>query len=312
MKPLPLRCLTFVVMLPTLATKSVRSQSATTPPASPSVASELPAASVTLDAAAQSRAKLAAATEQFVLKNWSEARRLLDEAEALQPNQADARNLRSQLSRCYYEAARAAYWSMDYVETLIQLDGADGTGADAQNQADAYNLRGLVFLKQYNFAQAEKLFQRAARADPDLWAAKFNYAATPFHYHNFTVARARFEALLGQMQQANKSAETELTHFEIFLTLLVEGKPEAARSFTQHFTFTEATPARYFCQAALSFYAGDVDKAQSSLEAARQRYPENKNQPYLEACRGLGWLPAATPAPITTAQETAALAPRTE
>ncbi len=62
----------------------------------------------------------------------------------------------------------------------------------------------------------------------------------------------------------------------------------------------------------LSFYVGDADKAQSALEPARQRYPAQKNWPYLEAFRGLGWLPAATPAPLTTAQETAALTPRAE
>ena len=316
MKRRSLRLLVIILTPLVLMAGSVRSQSALgTPPAlspAPLAAAEPPSAATDPFTMAQASTLVATASLQLVQQNYSEAKRLLDEVDALQPHQPDLARLHALLFRRCYEAAFATFVALHYAEALAQLDTADGLATNAHDQADASNLRGVVLLKQCNFAPAEKMFQRATQVDPGLWAAKFNYAVTPFYYRNFTAARARFEALLAQTDQAKQLAETELTHFEIFLTLLVEGKPEAARAFTQHFDFSETTPARYFCQAALSFYTGDADKAQSALEPARQRYPAQQNWPYLEAFRGLGWLPAATPALPTTAQETSAPTPRAE
>ena len=255
---------------------------------------------------------VAAASVQLVQQNYPEAKRLLDEANTVLPRQFDSARLCDLLFQSCYEAAFANFAAERYAEALALLDEADELAANTHDQANTDNLHGVVFLKQCRFASAEKMFQRATQADMGLWAAKFNYAVTPFYYRNFTAARARFEVLLAQTDQAKQPAQAELTHFEIFLTLLVEGKPEAARAFTQHFTFSEATPARYFCQAALSFYVGDADKAQSALEPTRQRYPAHQNEPYLEAFRNLGWLPATTLALHANAQEAVAATPHAE
>ena len=227
---------------------------------------------------------------QFLQKNYPEAKKLLDEADAIQPNQPSAVSLRGQLFKQYYEAAYTAYQHADYVGALAQLDGADSVNSNSQNQSDAYNLRGLVLSKQRNYVEAETMFHKAVQTDPGLWAAKFNYAEVPFNYRNFTVARARFEELFSQTDPVKQPVEAELTQFKVFLTLLLEGKEDAARTFMQHFNFSGATPARYFCQAALNFYTGDVDKAQGWIDSARKEYPARKSSSFIEAFYRVGWL----------------------
>ena len=226
----------------------------------------------------------------FLQKDYAGAKKLLDEADAIQPNQGNSVTLRNQIFKQYYEAAYTAYQHADYPTALGQLDGADGTGTNAQNQSDAYNLRGLILSKQQKYESAETMFHKAVQTDPGLWAAKFNYAEVPFNYRNFTVARARFEELFSQTDPVKQPVEAELTQFKVFLTLLLEGKEDAARTFMQHFNFSGATPARYFCQSALNFYAGDVEKAQGWIDSARKEYPARKSSSFLEAFYRVGWL----------------------
>ena len=249
-------------------------------------------------------AKYEAAMVQFLQKNYPETKKLLDEADAIQPNQPNSVSLRNQLFKQYYETAYTAYQHADYVGALTQLDGADSVGSNAQNQSDAYNLRGLILSKQRNYADAENMFHKAIQTDPGLWAAKFNYAEVPFNYRNFTVARTRFEELFSQTDPAKQPVEAELTQFKVFLTLLLEGKEDAARTFMQHFNFSGATPARYFCQAALNFYTGEVDKAQGWIDSARKEYPARKSSSFLEAFYRVGWLTDPN-APATGAPGTA-------
>ena len=77
-----------------------------------------------------------------------------------------------------------------------------------------------------------------SQADPQFWAARFNYAELPFNYRNYTAARSRFEELSAQTDASKQPREVELTQFKIFLTLLLEGKVDGARSFMGHLSFT--------------------------------------------------------------------------
>ncbi len=266
--------------------------------------------------------KYESATVQFLQKDYVGATKLLDEADAIQGGQLQSVTLRNQIFKQYYEGAYSAYQHADFPGALTQLDGADATHSNSQNQSDAYNLRGLILSKQRNYEAAESMFHKAVQTDPGLWAAKFNYAEVPFNYRNFTVARARFEELFSQTDPVKQPVEAELTQFKVFLTLLLEGKEDAARTFMQHFNFSGATPARYFCQAALNFYSGDVDKAQGWIDSARKEYPPRKSSSFLEAFYRVGWLtdpnapetaarpataaaiPSPTPAPSAVAMST--------
>ena len=117
------------------------------------------------------------------------------------------------------------------------------------------------------------MFHRAILTDPGLWAAKFNYAELPFNRGNYTDARTRFEELFSQTDATKQPREAELTQYKVFLTLLLEGKVEAASTFMDHLNFSGATPARYFCNAALNFRAGSVDKAKNWIDDAKKEFP---------------------------------------
>jgi hypothetical protein len=119
-------------------------------------------------------------------------------------------------------------------------------------------------------------------------------------------ARARFEDLFAQTDPVKQPREAELTQFKVFLTLLLEGKEPAARSFMDHFTFSGSTPARYFCQSALDFYHGDVDKAMGWLDSAKKEYPAQLVSIFIESFYRVGWMTDPTARPEVAAAATGA------
>jgi tetratricopeptide (TPR) repeat protein len=244
--------------------------------------------------------KYEAAYVKFIQKDFDGAKTLLDEADALQPNQPSAISLRGQIFKHYYEAAYVAYLKAEYTGAMGQLDLADGV---QPNQPDASNLRGLVFSRQHDYDKAEDMFKKAIQTDPTFWAAKFNLAELPFNYRNYTAARSRFEDLFAQTDPVKQPREAELTQFKVFLTLLLEGKEAGARSFMEHFTFSGTTPARYFCESALDFYHGDVDKAMGWLDSAKKEYPAQLVSIFIESFYRVGWMtdPSAHAAQLAAA-----------
>ena len=231
--------------------------------------------------------KYEAAYVKYLEKDYQGAKTLLDEADAIQSGQKSSDDLRSLIFKAYYEASYVSFRKGDYPTALEQLNNADGVKA---NNPDSLNLRGLVLSRQRNYEQAEAAFKKAAQLDPSFYAAKFNYAELPFNYRNYTVARTRFEELFAQTDPAKQPVEAEITQFKVFLTLLLEGKIDAARGFMEHFTFTGATPARYFCQAALDFYAGNMEKAQGWIDSAGKEFKPQLVSIFKESFYRIGWM----------------------
>ena len=209
--------------------------------------------------------------------------------------------------KAHYALAYIEYRKQNYPGALAHLDDADRV----QKNADSYNLRGLIFSKQHNYDQAEAMFHKAVTTDPALWAAKFNYAELPFNRGSYTDARTRFEELFSQTDATKQPREAELTQYKVFLTLLLEGKVEAASTFMDHLTFSGATPARYFCNAALNFRAGSVDKAKNWIDDAKKEYPPQLVAIFIESFYRLGWMadPNAPPGTMVAGQPTPAGSP---
>ena len=252
--------------------------------ASPSPAASAPPGATPAPAFMQ---KYEAAYVKYLEKNYQEAKTLLDEADAIQPGQKSSDDLRSLIFKAYYEAGYVSFRKGDYPTALEQLSNADGVKS---SNPDSLNLRGLILSRQRNYEQAEAAFKKAAQLDPSFYAAKFNYAELPFNYRNYTVARTRFEELFAQTDPAKQPVEAEITQFKVFLTLLLEGKIDAARGFMEHFTFTGATPARYFCQAALDFYAGNMEKAQGWIDSAGKEFKPQLVSIFKESFYRIGWM----------------------
>lgn len=239
-----------------------------------------------------------AAYVQFLQEKYDEAKSLLDKADAIQPGQPSSVSLRNQIFKHFYGEAYLRYASKDYDGAVKQLDGADKI---LPNQADANNMRGLIFSRMKNYRSAEDMFKKSIAQDPTFWEAKFNLAELPFIYKNYPEARGRFENLFGQTDLAKQPKEAELTEFKVFLTLLLEGKEQAARSFMERFNFTGATPARYYCQAALDFIHGDTEKALGWIQAARKEYPAKLESIFAQSFFRVGWLTDANAAALAAA-----------
>ena len=234
-----------------------------------------------------------AAYVQFLQEKYDEARELLDKADAIQPGQSASTSLRGQMFKHFYSEGYLQYASKNYDAAVKQLDAADKI---LSNQADSFNMRGLIFSRQKDYQNAETMFKKAITLDSTFWEAKFNQAELPFIRSNYTEARARFENLLAQTDQAKQPKETELTEFKVFLTLLLEGKEPAARSLMERFNFTGATPARYYCQAALDFYHGEQEKALGWISSARKEYPAKLEGIFAQAFYRVGWFSDAVAA----------------
>ncbi len=242
-----------------------------------------PAAASAATPSAEFTEKYEAAYVKFLEKNYPETLAALDEADKVQPGQSQSISLRF---KAHYALAYVEYRKQNYAGALAELDLADQT----QKNADSFNLRGLIFSKQRNYDQAEGMFRKAVTTDPALWAAKFNYAELPFNRGNYTDARTRFEELFSQTDATRQPREAELTQYKVFLTLLLEGKVEAASTFMDHLTFSGATPARYFCNAALNFRAGSVDKAKNWIDDAKKEFPPQLVAIFIESFYRLGWM----------------------
>ena len=262
---------------------------AASPTPAPSAAPATPSsdASPTASPSPEFLQKYEAAYVAFLKGDYSTTISLLDEADKIQPKQPQSITLRKQVFKKEYEAAYVAFRKGDYPAALTQLDDAD---VAQPTDPDALNLRGLVYSKQHAYDQAQTMFKKAVEADPTLWAAKFNYAELPFNRGDYTTARSRFEDLLGETDNAKLPREYELTQYKVFLTLLLEGKTDQARSFMDHFNFSGATPAKYFCNAAMNFRAGSTEKADGWISSAKREYPAQLVTIFIESFYRLGWM----------------------
>ncbi len=247
-----------------------------------------------------------AAYTQFLQEKYEEAGQLLDKADSVQPGQPSSLSLRNQMFKHFYGEAYMRYASKDYEGAVKQLDAADKV---LPNQADSNNMRGLIFSRQKDYPSAEAMFKKSIAQDPTFWEAKFNLAELPFLYKNWAEARSRFEVLFGETDPHKLPKEAELTEFKVFLTLLMEGKEPAARSFMGRFTFSGATPARYYCQAALDFIHGDTNKALGWISSARKEYPSKLEAIFAQSFFRIGWLTDANTAQLAGVIPTPAPSP---
>ncbi len=186
-----------------------------------------------------------------------------------------------------YLAASARYRVRDFAGARELLDSADSI---LPNQAESYHLRGLIALANRDINEAEKAFHRAMIADPALWVARLDHAELPFLYRNFALARARYERLLSELNPRSQQREGELLQFKVFLTYLLEGREETARSYLLRFRSPAITPARFYALASLAYYAGEVRKAAQWTAQARASAAAEVDAVFANALARVGWI----------------------
>ena len=118
--------------------------------------------------------------------------------------------------------------------------------ATAPNQAVS-DLRGEILLEQGKSTEAETAFQNALAADPQFQEARLNLARIPFKEGDYETARKELESLLGATSGDRKERLREqLIRYQIFLTLLREGRESAAQKAMDDFKMTDESPALYY------------------------------------------------------------------
>jgi tetratricopeptide (TPR) repeat protein len=178
------------------------------------------------------------------------------------------------------------------------LEGAwgllDQVEAVAPNQAVTYNLRGEILLDQGKIDQAETTLQKALATDPQLLAARYNLARVPFARKDYEGARKEWEALLGAISGGKEKQRERLIRYQIFLTLLLEGREGAAQKAMDEFKMMDGSPALYYAQAAWAFLHGNPKQAKNWMANASNLYSAELNQAFAAPFSDLDWVTSAT------------------
>src|SRR5213075_693200 len=204
-----------------------------------------------------------------------------------------------------YNAAFRAFDSNKFAEALKQLDAIDARQPDL---AASKNLRGVILMRQGNYDQAEAALQDAARIDPKFWNARFNLAEIPFLKKDWTEARNRFEQLLSNGESDLAKEASQLIHYKILLTYLLEGKDNMVDSIQAKLELSPDTPAVDYVKAAVALQKKNQKEAQDWISVAEKNFPPQLNKLFAESLYEVGWLEkpagAARPSlPLMTAAE---------
>jgi tetratricopeptide (TPR) repeat protein len=199
------------------------------------------------------------------------------------------------------QQAYDAYQSGDYPGALRLIDQGEKL---KPNQPDGWNLRGAVYLKQGQFAQAQAAFARAVAIDPNLWAAQFNLAEISFKQKNYRQSRTQFDALLAQTDHYKDHDRWELVQYKVFLSYLLMGDDaHAQRALAKLPSAGASTPACLYAQAALSFSRQDIAAAQRTLATAESTFSPALNEMFSSSLETAGWQaqPLALPPQLASA-----------
>ncbi|MEO5719529.1 MAG: tetratricopeptide repeat protein, partial [Chthoniobacterales bacterium] len=190
------------------------------------------------------------------------------------------------------------------------FDGAwkllDQVDAIAPNQAVTYDLRGEILLEQGKIDEAETALRNALAADPQLLSARYNLARVPFARKDFAAARKELEALRGAFSGAGEERREQLIRYQIYLTLLLEGREGAAQKAMEEFKMMDDSPALYYAQAAWAFQHGNARQGKNWVANAGNLFSAELNRRFAAPFADLGWLNnavAPTPEPIVAKNE---------
>ncbi len=197
------------------------------------------------------------------------------------------------VARAQADLARAerAYRRADLEGAWQLLDQVDAT---APNQAVTDNLRGEILLDQGKIDEAATALHKALAADPQLLAARYNLARIPFANKDYETARKDLEALLGAISGGKEKQREQLIRYQIFLTLLVQGRDGAAQKAMDEFKMMDDSPALYYAQAAWAFQHGNPRQGNNWMANASNLYSAELNRAFAAPFFDLGWMTNAT------------------
>ena len=172
-------------------------------------------------------------------------------------------------------------------EALATLDTIDARKPDL---AESLNLRGVVYMRQGRYDEAEKTLHKALSIEPKFWNASFNLAEIPFLKKDWAEARNRFEALTADEHDGLRPETSQLIDYKILLTFVLQGKENMVDWILNKFEFSKDSPALYYSNAGIAFQHGNQKEAKEWMSAADKHFPGPLNRLYAESFYEIGWL----------------------
>ena len=186
-----------------------------------------------------------------------------------------------------YDKAFREFDANNYEQALKDLDAIDARQPDL---AESQNLRGVILMRQQDYANAETALRKALAADPKFWNARFNLAEIPFLQKNWAEARKRFQELLNGNASELQGEATQLIQYKILLTYLLEGKENMVDSMLAKFELSPDTPAVHYTSAAIALNKKSENEAKEWLGKAEKSFSPQLNKLFAESLYTIGWL----------------------
>ena len=186
-----------------------------------------------------------------------------------------------------YDKAFREFDSTNYAQALKDLDAIDARQPDL---AESQNLRGVILMRQKDYANAEKALGKALAADPKFWNARFNLAEIPFLEKKWPEARKRFQELLSGNASELQGEATQLIQYKVLITHLMEGKDEMVSAMMAKFELNPETPALQYANAAIALHKKNDKEAKDALTAAEKNFSPQLNKLFAESLYEVGWL----------------------
>src|SRR5438046_10026743 len=193
---------------------------------------------------------------------------------------------KSQLEKMYNKAFRE-FDANNFPQALKELDAID---ARQPELAPSQNLRGVILMRQGIYDKAEAALLEAARIDPKFWNARFNLAEIPFLKKDWAEARKRFEQLLSSGESDLAKEASQLIHYKILLTYLLEGNGNMVDSILAKLELSPDTPAVNYVKAAVALQQKNEKEAQDWISVAEKNFPPQLNKLFAESRYEVGWL----------------------
>jgi len=180
-----------------------------------------------------------------------------------------------------YVRAAQAFARNDLETALKFLEMAEQA---KPNQANSVNLRGAIYTRKRDWAQAQSAFEEALKLQPDLPMAQFNLGEVLFLNNKYKEARERFQIFI------NSQPKNDLGLYKIYLCDLFGGEKSKAEQFLATLQPNPASPIYYFSKAAEAFAKGEKTAAMDFVGSAYRIYPPDANATFADSLVEKGYL----------------------
>ncbi|MCE0496672.1 MAG: tetratricopeptide repeat protein [Methylacidiphilales bacterium] len=159
----------------------------------------------------------------------------------------------------------------------------------APQNANAYELRGTIYVEKKLWDLAAKDYQTALQFDVKNTQLKFNLAEIEFMQKKYAAARPGFVALEQDPDMG------DISSYKAFLCDLFGGHEDVAAKELAAFNQVGANASYYFANVAWSLYHHKTEDARGWLSSAVAIYAPNKARLYASSLINLGYLPLPPP-----------------